>query len=197
MRDCVIYYYYLQDVALPPTGLVQNDWLKMNRTTDRQTEKSCTKSYFAILMVNTAKLLTTFCKMLLQPLIYWLLNHWAQCKSHNQHFHLTVIMVSGSFIAKLEHLLKTLLSFEKFSIFLVSLVLLDLLRLTRSSNATKLPANPPEDVLISGFKPPSPAGSPHTDSFHHRSGDGRVVCLRWLHKRRCVAAFQSETLSRL
>lgn len=48
--------------------------------------------------------------MLLQPLIYWLFNHWAQCKRRNQHFLLTLMMVCCTFIAKPEHLVAALLS---------------------------------------------------------------------------------------
>lgn len=102
-------------------------WLIENEQKNRQTKKSFAKSFFIFWWWIQ--------QLLLQPLIYWFLNHWAQCKSYNQHFILTVIVVCGRFIAKLVHLPATLSSLEKFSSFLVSLVLFDLHRLTRSNNA--------------------------------------------------------------
>lgn len=71
---------------------------------EKRTKIVVQKDILLIWMTNKAKILNTFFKkkkMLLQPLIYWLLNHWAQCKSYNQHLLLTLIIVCGSFIAKL------------------------------------------------------------------------------------------------
>lgn len=147
--------------------------------------------------------------MLLQPLIYWLFNHWAQCKRKNQRFLLTLMMVCCTFIAKPEHLVAALLS----SLEILQLVLS---LLSSSTPASPSRSNSATNSLLTrlrrfwsmnfNFRPPPPhklhtaptnLAEWQTDSFHHRSGDGHFVCLWWFHKGRCVAAFQSETLSRL
>lgn len=145
--------------------------------------------------------------MLLQPQINGFLNHWAECKSYNQHFHLTAIIVPGSFIAKLVHLLETSLG----GFFQLSCLscpprppLVD-----EEQKFNKSPCKPAwghSDQWISTLAPPPPSTNDtrlrltwHNDKqipFIVAQGDGHAVCLRRLHKRRCVAAFQSETLSR-